>query len=104
MKPTKRFKITYYPDKLVNRIMRDLDFFSGGEGLYIEHVYVVTWKEGEVVDKARVSKTIENLRKAIEQSGGEVFSIEEIGSIACPHCGVIELPHRPNCYSILAGG
>jgi len=58
--------------------MRATDFFKDGEGIALEEIFVVTWKEGEVVDEARIKAMAENIRKALEHEKFEVFSVEAI--------------------------
>lgn len=78
MKIVQRFKVVYNPEKLMNAIMRNCDFFSEGEGIAVEEIFVITWKEGEIVDKARIDKAVEYIRQALEMNGCEVFKVEVI--------------------------
>lgn len=78
MGTAKRFKIVYSPDADVNKFMRACDLMHEGEGIYTENIFSVTWKDGEVVDEARVERTAANLKKAIKMAGGEVISITEV--------------------------
>jgi hypothetical protein len=78
MKPMQRYKVCFNPIPEINCFMRATDFFKDGEGIALEEIFVVTWKEGEVVDEARIKAMAENIRKALEHEKFEVFSVEAI--------------------------
>jgi len=75
MKTKVTFLVTMSPYPMVNQLMRDLDFFEKGAGAAIEQKMTVTWKEGEVVNEARIRATAEVLKKGLIEQKYDCFEV-----------------------------
>ena len=73
-----KFLVRRSPDTITNKFMRAADLFREGEGVSIEEVAVISWKEGEILSQIRINTAMETLKQAYEEYGYDCFSIKQI--------------------------
>jgi len=78
MKHTVRFRIVFNPHQSMNIFLQACDLFKEGEGVGYEQIIAVTFKEGELIDKARIEKVVSKLKEAYESQHCEVLNVESI--------------------------
>jgi hypothetical protein len=59
----------------INKFMRIVDLWRDGEGVYEDYVFNIKFKDGTVIDDAKIKQTETNIKSSIEQSGGECNSV-----------------------------
>lgn len=74
-----KFLVQMMPNGLINKYMRIADLFQEGEGMYQTYQFDIKFKEGVIVDDAKIDTTKENIRKAIIDAGGDCGNIAFIG-------------------------
>lgn len=73
------FKCLMTQNAMINKYMRIADLFQDDEGIYAWYRITIRFKNGVIVDAEKIEATKINIKKAIEEAGGELSLIEFVG-------------------------